>query len=196
MTALRVNESSGSVGSIQVADGFGGFLSGSLTAGPNITISDNGSGSFAITASLDAGTTIGEAEDGTYEDGLFTDFAIDTPIGTAVDRFNEVLKALAPAPAPSLDDINSLQTGTNLFLSFGSSNDQSSATPAYVTVAGTAGLGSAVDVNGAYNIATSSNNIRLGAFDGDTHISGVLNEDVVANSQGNNIQNYPAFSFR
>ena len=45
------------------------------------------------------------------------DFAIDTPIGTAVDRINEVLKALAPAPAPSLDDINSLQTGQSLFLS-------------------------------------------------------------------------------
>ena len=48
MTALRVNESSGSAGSIQVADGFGGFLSGSLTAGPNITISNDGSGSFEI----------------------------------------------------------------------------------------------------------------------------------------------------
>lgn len=195
MTALRVNESSGSVGSIQVADGFGGFLSGSLTAGPNITISNDGSGSFAITASIDAGTAIGEAEDGTYTDGLFTDFAIDTPIGTAVDRFNEVLKALAPAPAPSLDDINSLDTGTNLFLSFGSSNDQSSATPAYITVGDAAGLGSSVDVNGAYNITTSSNNIRLGAFDGDTHVSGVLNADVIANSQGNSVQNYPAFSF-
>tara|TARA_B100001093_G_scaffold520399_1_gene615448 strand:- start:3349 stop:7164 length:3816 start_codon:yes stop_codon:yes gene_type:complete len=195
MTALRVNESSGSAGSIQVADGFGGFLSGSLTAGPNITISNDGSGSFAITASLDAGTAIGEAEDGTYEDGLFTDFVIDTPIGTAVDRFNEVLKALAPSPAPGLDDINSLQSGTNLFLSFGSSNDQSSASPAYVSVAGTAGVAAAVDVNGAYNITTSSNNIRLGAFDGDTHISGVLNADVTANSQGNNVQNFPAFSF-
>ena len=195
MTALRVNESSGSVGSMQVADGFGGFLSGSLTAGPNITISNNGSGSFAITASLDAGTAIGEAEDGTYTDGLFTDFAIDTPIGTAVDRFNEVLKALAPSPAPSLDDINSLDTGTNLFLSFGASNNQSAATPAYVSVAGTAGISSAVDVNGAYNVTTSSNNIRLGAFDGDTHISGVLNADVLANSQGNNVQNFPNFSF-
>ena len=69
----------------------------------------------------------------------------------------------SPSPAPSLDDINSLQSGTNLFLSFGSSNDQSSASPAYVSVAGTAGISSAVDVNGAYNITTSSNNIRLGA---------------------------------
>ncbi len=119
----------------------------------------------------------------------------DTPIGTAVDRFNEVLKALAPAPAPSLDDINSLQTGTNLFLSFGTSNDQSSATPAYVSVAGTAGIASAVDVNGAYNVTTSSNNLRLGVFNGSTHISGVLNADIESNSQGNSIQNYPAFSF-
>ena len=195
MTALRVNESTGSAGSIQVADGFGSFLSGSLTAGPNITISNNGSGSFAITASLSAGTAIGQAEDEDYTDGLFTDFAIDTTIGTAVDRFNEVLKALAPAPGSGLDDINSLQTGKNLFLSFGSSNDQSSATPAYTSVAGTAGLASAVDVNGAYNVATSSNNIRLGAFDGDTHISGTLNADVTSNSQGNNVQNFPNFSF-
>ena len=195
MTALRVNESSGSAGSIQVADGFGSFISGSLTAGPNITITNNGSGSFAITASLDAGTAIGEAEDSDYTDGLFTDFAIDTPIGTAVDRFNEILKALAPSPAPNLDDINSLATGTNLFLSFGSSNDQSSATPAYISVAGTAGISSAVDVNGAYNVTTSSNNIRLGAFDGDTHISGTLNADVSSNSQGNNVQNFPNFSF-
>ncbi len=195
MTALRVNESSGSAGSIQVADGFGGYLSGSLKAGPNITISNDGSGNFAITASLDAGTAIGEAEDGTYDDGLFTDFAIDTPIGTAVDRINEVLKALAPSPAPNLDNLNSLNTGTNLFLSFGTSNNLASSNPAYVSVASSAGLAAAVDVNGAYNVTTSSNNIRLGAFDGDTHITGTLNSDVVFNSQGSNVENYPANSF-
>ena len=81
MTALRVNESSGSLGSLQIADGFGSFLSGSIIAGPNITISDNGSGSFEITASAEAGSTIGNAEDGSYADGLFTDFAADTLIG-------------------------------------------------------------------------------------------------------------------
>jgi hypothetical protein len=195
MTALRINEASGSLGSLQISDGFGSFLTGSLIAGPNITITNDGSGSFAITASAETGTAIGEAEDGTYNDGLFTDFAIDTPIGTAIDRFNEVLKALAPAPAPSLTNINSLQTGTNLFLSFGSSNDQSSATPSYANVASSAGLAAAVDVNGAYNVTTSSNNIRLGAFNGDIHVSGVLNSNVDANSQGNNVQNYPLFSF-
>ena len=38
------------------------------------------------------GGTIGAAEDGDYTDGLFTDFISSTPIGTPIDRFNEVLK--------------------------------------------------------------------------------------------------------
>ncbi len=87
MSAIRVVESSGSIGSLQVADGSGGFLSGSLIAGSNITRADDGSGNFTI-ACTGGGSTIGDAEDGDYTDGLFTDFAIDTPIGTAGDRFN------------------------------------------------------------------------------------------------------------
>lgn len=42
--------------------------------------------------------TIGPAEDGEYVDGIFTDFTPDTPIGIAVDRFNEMFLLLAPAP--------------------------------------------------------------------------------------------------
>ncbi len=194
MAAIRVTESSGSVGALQIADGSGGFLSGSIVAGSNVTITDNSSGSFTIAASTTGGSTIGTAEDSDYTDGLFTDFTTNTTIGTAVDRFNEVLKALAPAPAPSLDDVNSTNTGIDASLSFGSSNDQSSATPAYISVATAAGL-SAVDVNGAYAVTTSSNNIRLGIFNGATHISGVLNADVDSNSQGNSVENHPAFSF-
>ena len=93
MSAIRVVESSGSIGSLQVADGSGGFLSGSLIAGSNISIADNGSGNFTI-ASTGGGSTIGDAEDGDYTDGLFVDFATTTPIGTAVDRFNEIFKSL------------------------------------------------------------------------------------------------------
>ena len=78
--------------------------------------------------------TIGAAEDGNYADGLYTDFTTKTTVGTAVDRFNEVLKALAPPPAPSLDDVDLLIDGTDVSLSFGSSNDQSSASPAYASV--------------------------------------------------------------
>jgi len=195
MTAVRVTESSGSLGVLQVSDGYGGFVSGSIVAGSNVTVSENGSGSFTIALNASAGSTIGEPEDGSYADGLFTDFTAETQIGVSIDRFNEVLKALAPAPAGSLDNINSLATGADVLLSFGTSNDRSSANPAYTSVAASAGIAAAVDVNGAYSVTTSSSNIRLGAFDGDTHISGVLNSDVSANSQGNSIQNFPAFSF-
>lgn len=48
MTALRVNESSGSIGSLQIADGYGGFLSGSLIAGSNITIHNDAEGNFTF----------------------------------------------------------------------------------------------------------------------------------------------------
>ena len=52
------------------------------------------------------GGTIGAAEDGDYTDGLFTDFTSGTAIGTAVDRFNEMLKIIAPPPATSVSTIN------------------------------------------------------------------------------------------
>ena len=76
-------------------------------------VTDDGGGQVTIQP------VIGAAEDGTYTDGLFTDFIYTTPIGTAVDKINEVLKALSPTPAPDLDDINSLDTGLSASLSFG-----------------------------------------------------------------------------
>ena len=56
-------------------------------------------------SSASQGGTIGPAEpgDGDYTDGLFTDFTPSTPIGTPIDRFNEILKALVPPPAPDLN---------------------------------------------------------------------------------------------
>ena len=167
-----------------------------LIAGDNISITTQSNGSIVITGSAggSSSSTIGTAEDGDYTDGLFADFTSSTTIGIAVDRINEVLKSLAPSPAPDLDDIDSKNTGTTALLSFGASNDQSAATPAYASVSTAAGS-SAVDVNGSYTVTTSSNNIRLGVFDGDTHVSGVLNADVISNSQGNSVQNYPEFSF-
>jgi len=174
-------------------------LSGSLTrltSGKSYIVGGQGvSVSSASNGQVTLSTNIGAAEDGDYSDGLFSDFSATTGVGTVVDRFNEVLKALAPSPAPDLDDINSTNTGVTGSLSFGSSNNQASASPAYVSVAGTAGYGAAVDVNGAYAVVTSSNKIRLGLFDGDTHISGVLNADISSNSQGDDVQNYPVYSF-
>jgi hypothetical protein len=72
----------------------------------NLTTPDSGQTSAAATVeyvntyiSSGSGTTvIGAAEDGSYTDGIFTDFVPTTPIGTAVDRFNEMLLLLAPTP--------------------------------------------------------------------------------------------------
>lgn len=47
---------------------------------------------------LSGSTVIGPAEDGTYTDGIFTDFDDSTRVGVAVDRFNEMLLLLAPTP--------------------------------------------------------------------------------------------------
>ncbi len=199
MSAIRVVESSGSLGTLQVSDGFGGFSTGSLVAGTNVTISPDNSGSFTINAAAGSGgSTIGDAEDGDYTDGLFTDFANSTEIGTAIDRFNEILKALAPSPADPLDDINTDDEGFDARLAFGTSNDQSSATPAYFSVASSAGIGSAVDAGAEYtrtNLGNTAGNKRLGIFTTLRDVNGNLNEDVVYNSQGGGFQNFPANSF-
>ena len=179
------------------------YITGSLTkisggssyliAGPNISISTGSSGAVTISGT-GAGSLIGSPEDGVYSDGLFTDFADSTLVGTAVDRFNEVLKALAPTPAPDLDNLDcNTSAGVTAFLSFGSSNDQSSASPAYISSNTAAGF-SAVNVNGSYAAATSGNNIRKGIYNGAQVISGDLNEDVSQNNNGSEV-NFVANSF-
>jgi hypothetical protein len=66
--------------------------------------------------------TIGLPDVGDYTDGLFSYFTADTKIGTAVDKFNEILKSLSPQPAPNFSAISFNQTGVAGKLSFGSSN--------------------------------------------------------------------------
>lgn len=135
--------------------------------GTDITIAVTG-----ITASTGT-TTIGPAEDGSYTDGLFIDFVPTTPIGTAVDRFNEVLKALAPSPAPNLTG----STGSGTFvagkLSFGSSK----VIAGYTNVGTNAG-NAAVDINGNYPITGTRLGITL------SPITGVLNSSVVGGGGG------------
>jgi len=69
---------------------------------------------------------IGQPQDGTYTDGLFTEWTSVTPIGTAVDQINEVLKGLAPPPAPTLTSTSTAVGGTtqtsNAKTSFGTDN--------------------------------------------------------------------------
>lgn len=175
---------------------FGGdvVVSGTLYAEKQIIEVDvNQTGSLLVSGSIthEDGINIGQAEDGTYADGLFTDFTSSTMLGVAVDRFNEVLKALAPAPAPTLDqlDIDSA-TGQNAFLSFGPSNNLNNTSPAYITVSNKAGL-TAKDVNDEY----TSNDNRLGVFNTFAVKSGTLNEDVSNDTYTNNVINYPDNSF-
>tara|TARA_B100000029_G_scaffold294940_1_gene288262 strand:- start:27635 stop:31894 length:4260 start_codon:yes stop_codon:yes gene_type:complete len=155
-------------------------VTGRITASSTVSASSYHGGGDALT-----GLTIGAAEDSSYADGLFTDFAVTTPVGTAVDRFNEILKALSPGPAPNLDDIDCNDSGASAELSFGSSQSISG----YTNVGTDAGF-SAVDINGTYSTSTSSNNLRRGTFNGSTVINGDLNEDVSADGV-----NYPANSF-
>lgn len=111
---------------------------------------------------------IGEAEDEDYTDGLFTDFVPETPTGTAIDRFNEVLKGLSPSPAPDLDDISFDQTGEVGNLSFGTSNTISG----YTNAPG--------DINSTFS--TSGND--QGIFSAGTTVTGVLADNVAGEPDG------------
>ena len=135
---------------------------------------------------------IGDAEDGTYEDGLFTDFDPSTPTGTAIDRFNEILKALAPPPAPELTTINEQVTnGITAFLSFGASN-----ATGYTNVVAI-GEEPEKDVNDEYASSAAGNDIVLGIYNGTQTIEGVLNDQVLENlTSPSNLTNYSNDSFK
>ncbi len=136
----------------------------SIVQNPNdITIAVTG-----ITATTGFTGVIGPAEDGTYTDGLFTDFVPSTPVGTAVDRFNEVLKAIAPPPAPNLTGATASGTFVSGKLSWGSSK----AIAGFTNVGTNAG-NAAVDINGNYAISGTRKGITS------SPITGVLNSSVV-----------------
>ena len=97
----------------------------SLSAGditPGIEYQLVVNGSYLQTSLLTSTNVIGAAEDGDYNDGLYTDFTINTPIGTAIDRFNEVLLALVPPPAPGLTSWSATGSFVNGKLSFDNSS--------------------------------------------------------------------------
>jgi len=153
-----------------------GLAAGTATTSSYLALDSNNN--IVLTSSAGgaaAGGTIGAAEDGSYADGLFGDFTNSTTIGTAVDKFNEVLKILAPTPAPNLSRINyNNSAGTTAKLSFGASNPIAD----YTSSATAAGF-SAVARNGSYSATTSGNNFRLGIYDGTQTITGTLNFDTV-----------------
>lgn len=167
-----------------------------LQAGEGILLNDQGpTGSIIISMTGVAGGLLGPSEDGTYDDGLFKDLTPSTPIGVPIDRFNEILLALAPPPAPNLRNVNCENTsGASAYLSFGASNDRSGFLPSYVSSNTAAGF-SAVDVNGSYAPAVSGDNIRKGIYKRDVIINGILNNNASSNVFNTGVVNYTAKAF-
>jgi hypothetical protein len=152
--------------------------------------------SSSIASSGDTGQ-IGAAEDGAYSDGLFTDFASSTPVGTAVDRFNEVLKILAPSPAPALKSARADETnGVSAKLSFGAGEDISGyvnySTGLTYTNASNAltTIFSAVAQNSIFQPATSSTitNAKANSFGNGGHIQlGIYNNQEITGTLNYNV---------
>lgn len=140
-----------------------------------------------LTEALSASGIIGEAEDGTYEDGIFKDFTPETPVGTAIDRFNELLAGLAPAPAPDLMNITySTTSGPAGHVSFGASNP----IPGYTSVGNASGE-SILDAGGLF---PNNSAARRGVYAASGTIAGVLAGAVGADTS-TPTPSYPAQSF-
>ena len=147
-------------------------------------VQDLGSGQIAVTG------TIGEPEDGSYADGLFTEFKSTTPIGTAIDKLNEILKIIAPSPAPSVQAISGPPAGVNANLSF----DSTYPVEGYVAAGTAAGMPPAITRNENYSSSTEGTSTRLGVYDGSQDVVGVINYST--NYQyTNGILNYSSGAF-
>jgi len=143
---------------------------------------------FQTTIGGGGSNVIGPAEDGDYTDGLFTDFTTSTPIGTPIDRFNEILKALVPPSAPNLNSWSASGSFVSGKLSFnGSDVGFSSGTQSTIL---------STDKNGAFN----ASGYRLGIMSGvsgnayNVDITGVLNSGVAVHTS-TPIPAYAANSF-
>lgn len=167
----------------------GGSGGGTVDTSSFVQISQTSSMSVlsASYASNSNSSEIGLPESGSSYNGLFSDFVTSTKVGIPIDRFNQVLKELAPPPAPNLTQIISSNTGANCNLSFGVSNNIAN----YINVLGTGSL-TTVDRGESFALSTISSDYRKGIFSGTT-IVGELNSSVIAN--GSPYINYEAKSF-
>tara|TARA_R100000900_G_scaffold31164_2_gene25236 strand:+ start:8165 stop:13150 length:4986 start_codon:yes stop_codon:yes gene_type:complete len=137
-----------------------------------------------------SGGTIGAAEDGNYNDGLFIDFTTETPIGTPIDRFNELFSVLVPNAAPDVSQLDyNVPAGHAMKISFDTTNDPTG----YTQQANTAGF-TELDVNDQVTIASSGANLRLGVYQKNQEITGTVNYNVAQDMEGS-YENHPADAF-
>lgn len=165
-----------------------GLSAGAATTSSYLALDSNNNVVLTSSSGTGGGSgQIGAAEDGSYADGLYTDFATSTPVGTAIDRFNEVLKILAPSPAPVLSRKNYYNpAGLSVKLSFGATNDLSGLGDPYISVGTAAGF-DAKDVGQIYSASTSGNNFRLGVYNKTQAITGTLNYTVEKSQANGNL---------
>lgn len=173
------------VGPIKIADGtqgVGKVLTGTDNFGNANWQTPTGGGSGLIGPSPETGSPPGQ-----YTNGLFDDFVSTSTIGLAVDRFNQILLALAPPPAPHLTD----WTQTTLSLSVPGKLSFDSLFP----IVGYNNADSAVppvSVDGLFN--TSGKRLGVSQKIGGGDLSGVLNDQVVL-GPGAPTPAYPPKSF-
>jgi hypothetical protein len=145
------------------------FQGGSGSTGQYIT---RGTGNTFQAITLPP-AVIGAPEDGTYNDGIYQDFITTTPVGIAVDRFNEMFLAVVPSPPPSLNNIDGIAPFVSGKLSWGVSRNDIG----FVNVGTNAG-NSAVDINQSY----VTGGTRLGIIN--NSITGVLNSTTIGDGSG------------
>ena len=156
----------------------------------DIVVVDINTGKLYRTASsaLSVDLVLGEPTDTTYSDGLLP-FQTDgsTTINDAIDDINEVLAGLAPSPAPNMAGLGTVDSGTEVNVSFGSDNlitnytnvlSSTLTSPDFSTLATNGNF-----LNNKNNNDTTDD--RLGAFSSYTIINGILNDYVTSNGTPN-----------
>ena len=171
-------------------------------AGPSGADADNNAIAIALAADSDfqdavaasSASAIGAPPDLFYTDGLFSDWTANTTIGSAMDSINEVLKGLAPSPAPRVNsaDIGADTSGTSALLSLGSDTNIDGSVYYAVDSNNLDPASPLADVakGGSFSATTSGGHRRLGVINGSTAVSGKINDSVSADSP-----NYPNDAF-
>jgi hypothetical protein len=174
---LSIIQSDGSIKDVEINNFTGLTVNGTISG---TTIYGDGGNLTNVKGIL------GDPEDGSFSDGLFTDISTGTTVGVFADRVNEILKSLAPSPAPPLSSLNSSSTGVNGKMSY-----NASALPSgYFNINGISNLTS-IDNDVTY---TATGN-RYGIFGSSlTTISGTIASGIAAGS-GTPTAAYPANSF-
>jgi len=115
--------------------------------------------------------TLGNSEDGTYTDGLFKDFIPSTPIGTAIDRFNELFLSLVPSSSPILSDWSGFRTGgVDGKLSFDSTKP----------ITGSTYVGSPINADSSW--ISSGKRLSIYSSTNTQNLTGTLNNQVATSS--------------